>query len=200
MKTSLRFGLGLATSALALATGSARAGSFSTSFPTTAATVTAGGPGATDPNAAGYFFRTGDGVSQTFTGTGLASVDEVKLDFNVPFNGLSGGGFVVFNAELNGTTIGTYAETDSSGIGARHLDYTFAPITGSGTYDFALVEVNQVPSGLGSTAIDYGGTLTFRNSAPVPEASSAASAGLLLALALGGVAVARRRRAAISPE
>jgi MYXO-CTERM domain-containing protein len=69
----------------------------------------------------------------------------------------------------------------------------------NGYTEYTVTGTLQSGDALDATYDDYGGTLEFNGvpASPVPEASTVSSLGLLLVLGLGGVAVARRRRAAV---
>ncbi len=100
---------------------------------------------------------------------------------------ISGGSFDQggFEAGTNGTIdlLGTFSQT--------------APITsGTGTITGTLLDGESINARYG---VDQGGLIEF-NSAPVPEASSVVSFGLLLTLGLGGLAMSARRRKAQSAK
>jgi PEP-CTERM motif len=165
--------------------------SFVAQFPTSSSTVSGSGTFGFHGSDIGYFFVTGNSVSQTYAGTGLNSVSELQLSINVDQNLLNSGGFVDLNVTLNGTTVGQFVRTDVEGTGITNLDLTFAPIVGGGTYTVGLTEINTVPEGLGSIAIAEGGNLTLNSPTAVPEPASVILLGLG---SLGLVAHGLRRR------
>jgi PEP-CTERM motif len=179
--------LAMAVIGLAMVASPAHA-DFSSLFPTSSSTP---GGAITDQGADfGFFFRPGDSVSQTYTGTGDPSVVELRLDVNIDQNFLNSGGFVNIDVLVNGVTVGSFTHSDTDGTGVTPLDFTFAPIVGNGTYTLMLNETNLVPSGLGSIAIAKNSEFTLLAGRSVPEPSSLA----LLGLGVAAVIAQHRRR------
>lgn len=141
--------------------------------------------------ASAVMFTAGDNVAQTFTGTGVASVDSLKVDFNVDDN-LNGASEDVIVA-INGTNIGSFTVPDGGGSGGV-INYAvsvfFAPIVGNGIYNLTMTLQDTVTGG----SIDFldGGVFVLNGGVRVaaPEPMTA----LLFGGGLAGAALIRRRK------
>jgi hypothetical protein len=140
-------------------------------------------------------YTAGDNVDQTFTGTGITSVDSLKVDFNVD-NNLNGSSETV-DVSINGTSVGSFVVPDNSG-GSSVINYAvsvfFAPIVGNGIYDLKMTLENTV-AGDGSIDFRDGGAFVLNGGVRVaaPEPMTA----LLFGAGLAGMASLRRRRRAL---
>jgi hypothetical protein len=87
----------------------------------------------------GGFDAVGEKVFQTFTNTGLESVNGLRLnltvveDFNYQLN---------FNVTVNGTFVGQWVHLAIDGAGDKFLPYVFEDIVGNGTYTIAMEVVS----------------------------------------------------------
>lgn len=141
--------------------------------------------------ASAVMFTAGDNVAQTFTGTGVTSVDSLKVDFNVDDN-LNGASEDVIVA-INGTNIGSFTVPDGGGSGGV-INYAvsvfFAPIVGNGIYNLTMTLQDTVTGG----SIDFldGGVFVLNGGVRVaaPEPMTA----LLFGGGLAGAALIRRRK------
>jgi hypothetical protein len=145
---------------------------YTASFPSASSTVV-GSVGFISGTEIGYFWSVGrgDSVSETFSGTGLSSVNDLRLNFDVTRNVLSSGAFVSWDVFVNNNDVGNWVWNDGDGTGPVALHYTFADIVGSGTYTIAMRVMNEVAGGQGSIALGVPGTMTLQGSAvPIPGA------------------------------
>ena len=99
----------------------------------------------------GGFDAVGEKVSQTFTNTGLVSVNGLRLDLTVldDFNYQ-----VDFNVTVNSISVGVWQHLAIDGAGTLFppLQYVFEDIVGNGTYTIALqVIATNAPANLPST-------------------------------------------------
>ncbi len=93
----------------------------------------------------GGFDAVGEMVSQTFSNTGLLSVNGLKLDltvvddFNYQLN---------FNVTVNGTFVGQWVHRAIDGAGDKLLQYVVEDIVGNGTYTIGLevIATNAPPN------------------------------------------------------
>jgi len=138
-------------------------------------------------------YTAGDNVDQTFTGTGVTSVDSLKVYFNIDDN-LDGASETV-DVSINGTSVGSFIVPDNGGSGGT-INYAvsvfFAPIVGNGKYDLTMTLEDTIPSGDGSIDFLDGGVFVLNGGVRVvaPEPMSL----LLFGSGLCGMAIVRRRR------
>jgi len=145
---------------------------YTASFPSASSAVV-GSIGFISGTEIGYFWSVGrgDSVSQTFSGTGLSSVNDLSLNFNVTRNVLNSGAFVSWDVFVNNNDVGNWVWTGIDGTGPLALHYTFADIVGSGIYAIAMKVMNEVAPGSGSITLGVPGDLTLQGSAvPIPGA------------------------------
>lgn len=135
-----------------------------------------------------FMWTTGDNISQTFTGTGLATVGEFSDDFQIQ-------NFLFENetvdVSINGTNIGSFEVLADGGSGAfQTVDFSsyFALIPGAGDYTVAMTLTNTIDLGSGSIAFLDGGVGAFNSAAPEPETWALMLAGI------GGVGATLRSR------
>ena len=138
-------------------------------------------------------YTAGDNVDQTFTGTGVTSVDSLKVDFNIDDN-LNGASETV-DVSINGTSVGSFVVPDNSGSSSvvnYAVSIFFAPIVGNGIYDLTMTLQDTIPSGDGSIDFLDGGVFLLNGGVRVaaPEPMTA----LLFGAGLAGMASLRRRR------
>jgi hypothetical protein len=129
----------------------------------------------------------GSYITQTFTGTGLTSINSLSFSYSV-YDSLLATATVGFL--INGIQVDTSTFVQVIPRNVTSSDsVTFAPITGNGTYVLTLELLNTLPAQHGSISFNPGGTVTLAN-LPVPEPAAAT----LLAGSLLGVLLLRRRR------
>lgn len=129
----------------------------------------------------------GHSVTETFTGTGLASITGLDLSFNVTWNNLNSGASVDWAVLVNGTGVGVWSWSQPDGTGPVNLSYLFPSIAGGGTYTIRMAVTNEVPSGRGSIAIGYPGSATLYGTA-IPEPAT------LLLVSVGFLGIWRLKR------
>ncbi|MCF2145543.1 hypothetical protein IQ276_003550 [Desmonostoc muscorum LEGE 12446] len=170
---------------------SASAASFSAEYPSSNSTVIAS-LGEITPGEFGYFWsvQRGDSITETFSGTGLNSVDSLDLNFNISQNFLALDTSVLWDVLVNGIDIGDWSWSDADGIGNFSQSYIFPEIIGGGNYTISMNVLNEVPRGFGSIAIQTG-TATFSTKA-VPEPNY--MLGLVLTLGMFGVTSSLKRK------
>src|SRR5271169_2068199 len=102
-------------------------------------------------------WNTGDFISETFSGTGLASVDQLSLSLSL-FDNLASGQQESWSIELNGTQIGTLSETGTGG--STTIPYTttlnFVSLAGPNYSIGFFVLTPGVPVGNGTLGIQTG--------------------------------------------
>jgi PEP-CTERM motif len=143
--------------------------------------------------ASAVMYTAGDNVDQTFSGTGVTSVNSLKVDFNVD-NNLNGSSETV-DVAINGITVGSFTVPDGGGSGGV-INYAvsvfFAPIIGNGTYDLTMTLQDTIPAGEGSIDFRDGGVFVLnggvRTAAPEPVTL------LLFGAGLAGVTSLSRRK------
>ena len=136
-----------------------------------------------------YMWTAGDNISQTFTGTGLASVNAFNDSFQIQ-------NFLFENetvdVSINSVVIGSFTALSDGGSGADqtvNFSSSFAPLTGSGTYTVTMTLQDTIPGGEGSIAFLDGGTGSLI-SGGVPEPAVWA----LMLFGFGGLGAMLRRR------
>ena len=139
-------------------------------------------------------FPTGTNLIETFNGS--SPNGPLTIDFSKPVDGFSlTAQDYVFDHEtftytvFSGTTSESYTtgpldNTSPGGAGAHLSAFDPSGITS--------VQISSVSDQSGGSNDFYVGSLKFLNSSPVPEASTGLSLGVMLAL--GGLALAARRR------
>lgn len=178
------------------AVGRADASAIVVPFPGTGTTYTSATNGIgpiPSGGASASLFTAGDNVDETFTGTGLTSIDSLKVDFNV--DDLLNGSSEKVLISINGTTVGNFVVADNGGTaGVQTITGSifFAPIVGNGTYELTMTLADTVPSGEGSIDFQDGGVFGLNGgvhvAVPEPVTLSLFGAGL------GATIVMRRRR------
>ncbi|MGB9620648.1 MAG: hypothetical protein ACPL7K_09570 [Armatimonadota bacterium] len=182
--------IGLVAAAVVASTTASLAASFTAQFPSPSSSFVA-----STTLHFKYFWSVsrGDCIYQQFTGTGITAVDRILLDFVVDENALDTVP-VNWDVRINGTTVGSWSWGPQDGTGPVSLDYSFAPITGNGSYLVGMYVTNEVPSGLGSISLAETGTMTLMGdrSADVPEWNSLLLAIFGLGSALGAGRLCKR--------
>lgn len=152
---------------------------------------TLGGPGLTCFNSTNPFscggtqdaiWNTGDYISETFSGTGLASVSQLTLNLSL-FDTLDAGATDSWAISVNGTEVGTLSATGPGPNGYSDT-FNFASISGP-DYTIAFTVLSPgVPGSEGTLGLftGAGSTVTLGARSAVPEPSS------LLLLLMGAVA------------
>jgi hypothetical protein len=177
-------------SSLSLAAG-AHAGVFAIAYPSSSTSyfsATTGSGTIPSGGQSAFMWTTGDNISQTFTGTGLASVAAFSDDFQIQ-NYLSENETV--DVAINGTVIGSFDVLADGGSGAdQTVDFStyFAPIPGAGDYTVTMTLTNTIDLGDGSIAFLDGGVGSLNSSAPEPATWTLMLAGI------GGLGAALRLR------
>jgi hypothetical protein len=114
----------------------------------------------------GTFYIAGDYVTQTFTGTGLSSVTELDLAFDM-HDGTGSScsvGIMSWDVSVNDTTVGSYSFEGGLSLGVVPIEqlYTFPAIAGTGvdgdTYELTIAATTTVCGGGGSWNWYTGGT------------------------------------------
>lgn len=145
--------------------------------------------GVNPPNELGVFWSAarGDSITETFTGTGITTVGSLTLSFGVD-DVLSPGHETDWNVLVNGTSVGSWVWTSAQGSGTLNQTYSFAPITGNGTYTLCMAMTNEIPSLQSSIGIFIPGTATLASPGAVLEPVSTLLLGTgLLALGSAGL-------------
>lgn len=153
-----------------------------------------GGPTASGPLGAGgggVHFITGDDLTETFIGTGLASANTSHWIFDMD-DFTFAGVINTFDLLINGTVIGDFSFVGlgfGSTIHSFDLSFNHSSIAGD-DYTLKMLATSTVPPGLASWNWLPGGSVTLDNIIRVPEASSIT----LLVLALAGIGFSRRKK------
>ncbi|WP_138469475.1 hypothetical protein [Poseidonocella sp. HB161398] len=181
----------LAAGLAAASVGAASAATFS--FPTESSLDASSTTGT--PTTTGYFFFLGHSISQSFSGTGLATIGSVDLELGLTYNSLDED--LGLALSLNGTEMGSFVFTPSDALGVYSFSLSGATVVGTGVsgddYDVMLYVDMPVSSGAGSVAFatDYAGGLDLYAAAvPLPAGLPLLAAGLGAA----GFVAGRRRR------
>lgn len=165
----------------------ASAFSYVAQFPSAASTVVAS-VGMISPTQYGYFWSVarGDRITQSFTGTGLNSVNGLDLVFDVTVNVLNPSAEVDWNVLVNNNIVGNWSIKANQGTPTESLSFSFGDITGAGNYVISMEVANEVLPGYGSIAIGFPGRLELTSrSQSVPDWSPS---WLLLAMSLASLA------------
>jgi hypothetical protein len=179
-----------------LAAGPADASAIALAFPGTGTTYFSASNGSgfiPSGGASAFMFTAGDKLDETFTGTGVASVDSLKVDFNI--DDLLNGSSEKVLISVNGTPVANFVVPDNSGVdGVTTIAASifFAPIVGNGTYELTMTLVDTVPGGEGSIDFQDGGVFALNGGVRVVHVPEP----ITLALFGGGfgAALAFRRR------
>ncbi|MES2643600.1 MAG: hypothetical protein V4850_29210 [Myxococcota bacterium] len=130
-------------------------------FPSSSSTIPRGSLGGS-----GTFYIAGDSVTQTFTGTGLTSVTELDLAFDM-YDATSTScsvGTLSWDVSVNDTTVGSYSIEGGLSLGDFAVEelYTFPAIAGTGvdgdSYELTIAATTTVCGGGGSWNWYPGGT------------------------------------------
>jgi hypothetical protein len=144
--------------------------------------------------ASAIMYTAGDNVGQTFSGTGVTSVDSLKVDFNIDDN-LNGASETV-DVAINGIFIGSFVVPDNGGSSSV-INYAvsvfFPTIVGNGTYDLTMTLQDTLSAGEGSIDFLDGGAFVLNGGVRVaaPEPMTV----LLFGAGFFGLASLRRRQA-----
>ena len=191
MKTHLLTAAMLAAS-LSLAAG-AQASSFVIAYPSSSTSYDSATNGSGIIPAGGesaFMWTSGDNIRQTFTGTGLASVQRFSDSFEI--QNFTNTVNETVDVAINGSTVGSFTVNDCGACGTDqtiNFSSTFAPLTGSGTYTITMTLQDSLGLGSGSIAFLDGGRGFLSSGVPEPTAWA------LMLLGVGGLGgVLRRRR------
>ena len=171
----------LALTLILLAIPTANAGPFTATFP---------GPGSTWHPTGGsyYFWLAGSNVEESFSGTGLAQVDELAMV--LPIGAAQNNQDLGFTVSVNGIDVGSFVVP--AGDGATIDDsFTFTDIAGAGTYDIEYRVTQPICNGnCGAVTLSDPGSITLSENEPssVPEPATA------LLVCTGLLALRRRFR------
>ena len=179
-----------------LAAGPASASPTALPFPGTGTTYTSAANGSghiPSGGASAFMFTAGDNIDETFTGTGVTSVDSLKVDFNID-DLLNGSSEKVLIA-VNGTPVANFVVPDNSGVdGVTTIAASifFAPIFGNGTYELTMTLVDTVPGGQGSIDFQDGGVFALNGGVRVVRTPEPISLSLFAAGFVAAIAIRRR--------
>ena len=135
-------------------------------FPSSSSTTPSGSLGS---GGGGRFYRKGDYVTETFTGTGVTDVDELEytVEMDDRTTSVCTVGTLEFDVMINGTTVDTYSYVGGSTRGRiKFTDtVTFSKISGTGTdgdtYVLRIEAMDTVCPGASSWNWYSGGTFTL---------------------------------------
>lgn len=114
-------------------------------------------------------WTSGDFISQTISGTGLASVGSFQNSFMI--ENITGGTDLSIAALIDGTTVGMFdivACGFCRDIQTIDVSFSFGAIAGAGSYDISYVLQNTLAGGDGSIAFLDGGRGTLTSAVPEP--------------------------------
>jgi hypothetical protein len=139
-------------------------------------------------------WNTGDYISETFSGTGLASANQLSLSLSL-FDNLDAGITDSWAIDLNGTQVGILSET-GSGVSSYAQTFNFASVAGPNYTILFTVLAPGVPAGDGTLGLFTGGdgtsTATLSSSTITPEPSDLLL--LLTGAASIGAAIVRGKK------
>jgi hypothetical protein len=176
----------------------ANAATVTVDFPTSDATyVGPGQSGTLGPGGTAEQTQMGDGISQTFTATGLSSVNEAIFSGVTIIERTTEFTKTNFDVLINGSKVGNIGYESLGDVVNIVFSGTaiFLPVAAdaSGNFTISVVETTDVPTGHGSWDFLPGGTVElFGVEAAVPEPSTWA----MMILGFLGVGLAAFRRKA----
>lgn len=94
-----------------------------------------------------HWWNAGDTVYGTYVTT--ETIDHAEISFTMTRNSLVDGGHCDIEFRIDGTTVGSFTVTESSGFGPVTEAFDFTPIP-AGSHELRYYETNTVASGCGS--------------------------------------------------